>query len=714
MFCFLSRRLENCTKLKTLNLKDNRLTELPSVLYKLVHLESLDISMNVQLKRIEPDILLLKSLQKLMCSGNDSLHMPPSSVCQQGVDAVRKFFTDLGNDDGSKMTRVPVAVVGQVLSGKTSLIRSLQRGGRELTFRDESSDMDEATELFQLEDLELNDSCVKLLDYGGHQVYHIAYQLLRKEGCVPLFVVNMKEFVDLTESRGVREATRRVCFDWIAHLYLACPQLGSPILVMTHVDQLAHPEENRKALLETSETIRRELHEEEKQCSRNLANNLSPVVHLANTQVPLFSEDDIYEFSNDLSETRNLELLKRNLNDRCKEFSIQIPRLWEQVGDFVEQQSEKPFVLVSTVKAKFKNDDPLTILRYMHNSGTVFWFEDLPDLSDYVFHQIPAITDMITLLFHHSSSKQWEQRVQTFKLFRHKRQDIGILRYKSFVDAFTTRGVLDEALLFHLLRSSKFSNDVAVKLLKCFHIIHGPIKHEKRDAFILPSFAAKFMSDSWQTDGHVQLRLDLILGGLSLPRYVFQLVTVAVLNLSTNDCSTLKVTRNGATVRNGENAIHVVHDYNDRKVSLQASTTVEMLGRSWQKLLELAKHILALLSSVWKACRVEVLVYCARCLFLRTVDPGYDVDPEWFCRMCKVDVDSENDDEEYFENGGRDETPNFSGLDLVYCKRCSTSVEELIPTVPKPLKYPCEYICMTSLLQFQGMLHILLNFNAGK
>ena len=129
-----------------------------------------------------------------------------------------------------------------------------------------------------------------------------------------------------------------------------------------------------------------------------------------------------------------------------------------------------------------------------------------------------------------------------------------------------------------------------------------------------------------------------------------------------------------------------------------------MLGVSWQRLLEIAKHVLALLSSVWKGCRVEVLVYCARCLFLRTMDPGYDVDPEWFCRMCKVEDDSD-DDGEYFENVRRDNTPNFSGLDLVYCRRCSTSVEELIPTVPKPLKYPCEYICIIRPLQFLEIRH---------
>ena len=213
------------------------------------------------------------------------------------------------------------------------------------------------------------------MDYGGHKVYHLAMQLLSRDRCVPLIVVNMEEFVTLSKENGVREATRRVCFDWFSHLYLVSPNLGSPILVLTHMDKLEKEQRQqwRKELLETANVIRCEMLEEEDLSS---SGNLVHVQHLSNRDKPLFDPEEIYEFTNNSSETANIEKLKQNLDERCKEFVATLPRIWEQVAEYVEQQNEMPFVIAKEVQKKFPNDDPLIILRYMHNSGRLLWFEN--------------------------------------------------------------------------------------------------------------------------------------------------------------------------------------------------------------------------------------------------------------------------------------------------------------------------------------------------
>ena len=104
-------------------------------------------------------------------------------------------------------------------------------------------------------------------------------------------------------------------------------------------------------------------------------------------------------------------------------------------------------------------------------------------------------------------------------------------RFKSLVKEFTGKGVLDEALLSYLfIDYPQFDYEVALALLQHFHILHGPVKHKRRTFYIMPFFSSSFMGNSWKTDKDLQLRIDLEIRGLSIPWYVFQLVTVAVLN----------------------------------------------------------------------------------------------------------------------------------------------------------------------------------------
>ena len=129
IYCSLS----NLSQLTQLWLSHNLLEHLPPPIYSLKGLKYLYLIYNERLRRIEEDILQLKNLVVLDCRFCDSLVFPPYAVCKEGLTAVQKYITDLAIAKGVKPTLVPVAIVGNTMSGKTSLVRSLQDRRRYLS-----------------------------------------------------------------------------------------------------------------------------------------------------------------------------------------------------------------------------------------------------------------------------------------------------------------------------------------------------------------------------------------------------------------------------------------------------------------------------------------------------------------------------------------------------------------------------------------------------
>ena len=347
-------------------------------------------------------------------------------------------------------------------------------------------------------------------------------------------------------------------------------------------------------------------------------NTLSNIRHLSDATQRVFNEEDIFEFDNNLNSTSSIDALKNHINRRCTDYNTVLPLLWEQVDEYIESQSDKVSLTLADVEENFPDVDVKVILRYMHNSGRIMWFENLPELKNCIFHTISAIAEMIAQIFHHCSEQLWKKRLNNFSFFYHNEERISKDRYKQIVSRFTSTGVLNEALLAHLLTTdSRFSFEVSLQLLKSFYILHGPVKDQLEDSYILPYFAKSYMGDSWKTDGDLQLRLEILLEGLTLPRYVFQLMTVVVLNCHASSVyNPVTVRRDGTTVRIGDMATHLIHDHNNSKATLQVSCSLKLLERSWRHLLGTAKNILELLSKVWKACRPEIAIYCSHCLFL--------------------------------------------------------------------------------------------------
>ena len=98
------------------------------------------------------------------------------------------------------------------------------------------------TEVFEVQNITLveDDSeqeSVNVIDFGGDEVYHYAYQLTFRKDCIPLVVVNMVEYESLSIRFGRREATRTVAFDWLSHMLTAAHEIQTPVFVFTHRDK---------------------------------------------------------------------------------------------------------------------------------------------------------------------------------------------------------------------------------------------------------------------------------------------------------------------------------------------------------------------------------------------------------------------------------------------------------------------------------------------
>ncbi|XP_067932893.1 malignant fibrous histiocytoma-amplified sequence 1 homolog [Watersipora subatra] len=701
----LPERYHSLQMLRDLNLAFNNIQSLPLWIYKLEKLEELDLRRNTRLEKIESAVLEMKSLVRLDCERCKNLKEPPYSVCIQGIKAIRKFFVDLAADKPVKLVEVPVAVIGNTLSGKTSLFRTLKTGKRVLTHRDRSSEQDETTRVFQVEELPLEATKIKLFDYGGNRVYHLAYQILSKEGCVPLIVVDLADFAKNVQNNGKEEACRLVCFDWLSHLYLACPKLGPPILVLTHTDELtsAQRSQARGDLLTEAESIRGKLLEEERQLETLFPKMLTVVEHLSNMNLPLFDEGEIFEFGDDLKETSNIELLKKKLNERCKEHIVELPKLWNSVERFIQQFSEQPYVEVSTVLENFPNADPLIILRYMHNAGRVFFFEKIESLSSFILHRFSEITSMINLLFHHSSQEQWDNHLSKFKVFPHHGREIGKFEYKHLVQRLLYDGVLAEALLKNLLKDSAFPFAVSRELLRSFLMIHGPIEESPNAEYLVPALALKSPGVLFKTKNKLQLRLDILLGGLSIPEYVHQQMSVTVLNLLQNHCHETSALKNGVNIVHGDSVTSVVHHLQKRLVEVNVSTSTEELSESWKCLIRVTEAIICQLFQSWKACRVTIRTYCSHCFFIGSQEPDIQDNPPWLYFQYKPD-----------EGKPEVKVTDYSGIKPVICKKRSSAPVK----VPTPLRFPCFHLTDNEIKKLKEFLskleHCQANFEQAQ
>ena len=454
---------------------------------------------NRELTSLPKSLLRISTLEKVVCDDCYKLTSPPRALCKQGVQAVKKYFDDLKLDKASNQRLIPVTVIGKSRAGKTSLVKSMQKNERVLTKRSPvTGKLDEATKVFKVCEAEVDDtSKLVFADFGGQSIYHFAYQLTFKVRCVPFLVIDIADFDrQVAQDGGSGEAAcQDVCMEWLSDLYVACPKLECPVVVLTHRDEIADNDlfnQQKQQLTDITEGMRERIIQ-----SEEIVSPSSPVFTMtsfADRSSPLLRSREMLVFSTS-SSLSDINALKETLAKEGRDLLTEVPGNWYRVLADMAKKNDEPFITISDVKKMYPNEkDPDTILEYLHDIGCIMWFKTNTKLSDFIFHRPEVLTELIELLYSHTQEENWTRRVQKFIPITHNDQNIEKTQYEEMVVNYTTSGIMESALLHNLLKNeSKLQLEVALEVLKTFRLIYlcGPRDDAIYQKFIIISIKHK-------------------------------------------------------------------------------------------------------------------------------------------------------------------------------------------------------------------------------
>ena len=515
-------RFSNLKALRSIDVGSNYFTSLPAAMTTLHELRKLNLSRNSNLKSLDPCLLLLPHLEEVDCEGCTSLISPPYEVCMQGLQAIRKYYTDLEQSGGKKLPIVSAAVIGSRMAGKTSLINSLNSKRRQLTYRSKEGTDDDTTEVFKIADVTVGDSQLKVFDFGGDRVYHMAYHMTIRSNCIPIIVVNMEDFAKLSTSGDCNEAARVLVIDYMLHLYTSSPHLGPPLLVLTHRDKFADVDTFnvcKTQLLTALRCLISDMRQKEKLLLKG-ASKMTKIALFAEPNAEIFPASDIFVSGDTVDSIEFVFQILDMLQTRAGPFLVVIPKLWELLLIFFDQMVDSPYILLTEIVKKFPGDANLTVLRYMHYIGRILWFEHESTLRNFVFHRLTVVTDAVSLLFHHRSEEKWDSHTRSLpNLISVGCETIPKLKYEKMVSNFLCSGVLDDLILKCLYNPQTFPYEVAVPLLRTFKLLCGPIHTAPRSTYIIPYFSSNFLDLKSKEDEFLQLQIDIDFFGFSPPSY---------------------------------------------------------------------------------------------------------------------------------------------------------------------------------------------------
>jgi GTPase SAR1 family protein len=638
-------------------------------------LEVLDVERSRALTTIPEGLFSIDTLETVRCEGCFSLTSPPPAVLQQGVTAVRKYLYDLQLEKGRNQRLIPVTAIGQSKAGKTSLVKSVQQNKRVLTERhSDGGKLDEATKVFKVCEAEVNESSkLVFTDFGGQAIYNFSYQLTFKAQCVPLLVIDIEEFDTMASSVGEEAASQDLALAWLAQLYLACPSLGLPVVVLTHRDKLSDEcfSLRKQQLVDMTEKLRCRIIKDEK----NVAASSSPVLSMTSftdTSKQLMTTQNILDFSKESKQTckqiSDIENLIDVLTSAGSALITEIPASWYRLLIKMTSKTDAPFLTLSEIEAEFPDDEEHVALQYLHYTGRIMWFKDIGSLSNLIFHRPEVLTTLIETLYNHTQEEAWNHRLEVFSPYNFNEQTIERSKYEKMIEQFKSTGVMEGALLYHILeQESELPPEIGMTILQTFHLTH---KYGNR--YIVPYFANTKLKIPKVLTQLIPLRVDLFLRGLPIPAYVHSLITAAYLDINTNPFNHAEAGENGAKVTEGNGMFkYLLHDAASKRVTVVTLTPAKKICEAWKDQLSCLRKLTTYLKSVWKGVRYENVFYCAHCLLTNQAVPTSDVDPEWFSQTGKDSLQHQR-------------STSYTGDETCVCQHHGDQA------VPRPLMYPCE------------------------
>lgn len=630
---------------------------------RLRNLEKLDVSGNSSLRTIQSELCSLEKLMNINCHDCRSMTSPPYAVCKLGLPAMRKYHDDLAPQNCVKF--VPVTVIGRSMAGKTSLIRSMQANRRVLCKRSIESKLDEATKVFKIGEAEYDETTRLVFhDYGGQTVYQYSYQLALRSKFVPLLVIDIAEFDRLVKLSGEEAACQVVCFDWISQLFISCPQAGRPLVVLTHCDKLQADvcESRWRQLVQVTEALRICLIQEERAMAPEFSSFISKSIFWDVSQPLLHTP---FFFSN-CSGNEVILGLKAYLVSTGLPTLAEIPESWYILMLLCDNRRNKPYLTLEELDKIFPNDEERFILQYLCEIGRVIWYRNSSKLATIVFHRIELLTGLVELLFDHSCIDAWDQRISNFRPFMFESHRVHKRKYHVMVECFLHTGVMNSVLLFHLIQSeSELPAELAVEVLRVFHLICGPIQRGYETSYIIPYFSTKYISVI-DTGMYIPHKVELCFSGLALSGYIYHLLTARFVDFHLKPLNHVEVGYNGACIKEIDGTVkYLFHNMTERTITLLVMMQPETIITAWESQLATLSHLKSILARAWKGAHYETVFYCSHCLLTKQATPTTTVDPEWAN-----------------ERGGP-----YTGKEICVCSQHSLAKGR--SHIPLPLLYPC-------------------------
>ena len=339
---------------------------------------------------------------------------------------------------------------------------------------------------------------------------------------------------------------------------------------------------------------------------------------------------------------------------------------WYVMMQVFESKTDSPYLTLDEIDVLFPDDTGRVMLQYLHEIGRIMWYRNRTLIACIVFHRVELLTKVVELLFDHTSQEVWARRIQDFEPFRHGSKSITLVKYKQMVHHYEQSGVMNSILLSHVIvKESEIKPELAIEVLKVFHLVCGPIQENSESSYIVPYFSQKVITII-ESGSYIPLKIDICFNGLAIPGYVYHLLTAIFVDIHISPLSSVDVGMNGACIKDVHQTIkYFFHNQSESTVSLIMLTQPANVASSWSTQLSTLERLTNQLAEVWKGAHYDTIFYCSHCLLTEQKDLSTNANPSWTANL-----------------------PVYTGKEFLNCRQDLSA--QGLPTIPLPLLYPCE------------------------
>ena len=213
--------ISHLRNLQELDLRNNQLRSVPPELGQLSSLQALYLHDN-QLRSVPPELGQLSRLQALLLDSNQ-LRTPPPEILARGTEDVLDFLRELQKGCVDRY-EAKLLLVGEGATGKSCLRDSLL--GRDFEKEKTTTHGIEIEACrFPHPDTPDKSATLHIWDFGGQQIYHTTHQFFMTKRSLYLLVWN---------ARGDTDQAR--LDHWLRNIQVLAPE-AAVLLVATHIDE---------------------------------------------------------------------------------------------------------------------------------------------------------------------------------------------------------------------------------------------------------------------------------------------------------------------------------------------------------------------------------------------------------------------------------------------------------------------------------------------